>query len=226
MTQEEKIDKAKQRLDRAKYFKSIIQMEDRLVWSGRFTREQLAEDRLKRQRKQAVKQRVKQNIHSKGLNMCATFTLNEKQDRSINGLASVQERMQYAFKKLGIEYCLMPEYHEDCTFIHFHGFIRVEDKTLLQPKYYAKGKKKGQRVIDYGCPIYELPYFEDNFGYSRLEFLTENHYKIQKQVNYMLKYVTKSNDFNLMSSRAKKGSFKAYSKAIALFGLELVKFEA
>jgi len=228
MTETEKLlnhlDQLERKIARKKDFECQVFHEFRRRFFDRWTWEQVVEERSYFRRLHLTRSRVRKNVKTKGLDMVATFTLNETQDRTEQGLAKVQDRMRKAFALLGVDYCLMPEYHPGSTEIHFHGFIKVHDETLLQPKLYAQGtKKEGRPVVRYGRPIYTLAYFEKNFGFATLSRLNPN--AIGTQVNYMTKYCTKSTDFNLMvSKRPKKPRFNSFERVKGLFG-DMVKWE-
>jgi len=165
------------------------------------------------------KKTVRDNISKKSLDMFATVTLEDRDKALVDNLKRVQYSWKDACDKLGIDYCMLPELHEDNVSIHLHGFIRVDDKTTLERKYYPQDvirngrvvKKKGSPVMRRGKPVYTIPHLERYFGFVTLQYLPSDDVEMHKQVNYMLKYATKSRqeiEFKLMSSRPKKKNQK------------------
>jgi len=184
-----------------------------------WTWEQVVEERNFYNALHKTRQTIRKNIKAKSLDIWFTLTLDPKsQDNTKDGLSRVQDRLRKTFKLLDVEYCVMPEYHQESCGIHFHGFIKVHNENLLQRKLYAPGtKKEGRPVSHYGRPVYMLDALEKNFGYCTLKRL--NSKAIQDKVYYMTKYAVKSTDFKLMSSRgSSKPRFNAFERIKALFG--------
>lgn len=166
------------------------------------------------------KRTIKNNFYSKLCNFYVTFTLKQdkrdlaKQDK--RDLAVVKTSLTKMLKRYDIPYILIPEYHKDGN-IHFHGFITINDFSLIDYKIID-----GNFIRDkYGNDVYVLNPIEFSYGFTQLIYLDgKPDYEINKIVNYIVKYLTKDNN-RVMSSRY--GSFNAYTLALEWFSCPVFK---
>ena len=159
------------------------------------------------------KNTIRKNISEKALNIYATFTL--KKDKRDKDESLVSGSLTKMLKRYNIPYVGVKEYHDDGN-IHFHMFIRVDDKELIARKII-----NGKEVRDkYGNKIYELIPFENNYGFTTLKYIDgKEDYQKARMVSYLTKYIVKDKN-KLMSSRY--GRLNAVDIAVKMFGASKV----
>lgn len=167
--------------------------------------------KLKGRRRTALK-----HIRYKKLNYYATLTFKDEKLLSTD-INRMFKSLKELFSRYRISYYLVPEFAPNTGRLHYHGFISVKDKTLLQPKIINK-----KAVHDrYNNEVLELIPYEKNYGYSTIKDISKKqYYERQKMINYTLEYSLK-NGMRARFDRIKKRS--SYEWAVFFFGDELVK---
>ncbi|MEM1974260.1 MAG: hypothetical protein QXN68_05680, partial [Thermoplasmata archaeon] len=169
--------------------------------------------KLKGRRKTAL-----MHIKRKQLKYYTTFSFkNEKlENKDIDKLFKTLKKL---FERYKISYYLVPEFGDKNGRLHYHGFISVKDKSLLQDKII-----NNKIVYDkYKNKVLELIPFEKNYGFSTIKDMSlKTDAEKRKMVNYTLKYSLK-NGMRAKFDRIKKCD--PFNYAISIFGEKLVKKE-
>lgn len=106
--------------------------------------------------------------------------------------AEINKALKYTLSNLtqrhNVQYLLIPEYHkkketEETPAIHLHGLLVLGALKLVP------AMKNGYQLHDSnGRLIFNLPYWDLNFGYNEVKFLDSN---VVRATNYIIKYITK-----------------------------------
>lgn len=152
------------------------------------------------QKRSRRRKTIKDNIESKKLNWYVTFTLKTEKQSIDEKL--IKDSIRKLLKFYNIQYVLVPEYTKKGT-IHFHGFIDIRDKNLIQRKII-----NGVKIVDkFGNEVYELIPMEKNNGFTTLINIDDKKdWQRAKMINYVTKYLEKEGN-KIMSSRLPKNSF-------------------
>jgi len=150
-------------------------------------------------KRSARKRTLKKNIERKNLVWYTTLTFRD--DNRLANPKKIFDAIRKIFRRYGIQYYLVPDWGEQTGRLHLHGFI--SDNPYITPKIISHKKVKDK----YKNKVYELTFWEKNYGFSDLKRFDEKEgWQRAKILNYVVKYVLKSGARALSNRLSKNDS--------------------
>ncbi len=168
--------------------------------------EKIIEDGFKRKLANiaARKKLFRRKAYLNKWNYFVTFTYDDKKHTDDSFKRSLRKCLNNLSSRKGWKVMGIWEYGEENERLHFHALLYVPDGKMVGSIYEKKdySKRKHKMIITHPCD-----FFEKRFGRCDFEAINSVALKKGKYLDYILKYITKTNE-KIVYSRGIPSNFK------------------
>lgn len=137
------------------------------------------------------KKRFRRKAYLNDWNYFCTFTYDDKKQTEESFKKSLRKTLSNFASRRGWRYMGVWEYGEKEKRLHFHALMFIPDGEMVSSVYERKDYSERKRRM---MVTHENKFFFDTYGKNDFSAITKESLKRGKTLDYILKYITKTNE--------------------------------